>query len=99
MTTTYSERKVALDEIAARIRANDKRLREARNQLAAAEADLTNMQTAYAAIVQDINADAAANLTDGAHQAQKADKDKLVAECQALKTRAANLKAAYDGAT
>lgn len=97
MPTTYSERKVALDEIASRIRANAKRLADARNQSAVAESDLTAMQAAYAGLVADINADATGNPSDQALQFQKIEKDKLVAEFTALKTKATAIKAAIDG--
>jgi hypothetical protein len=97
VASTYSERKAALDEIAVRIRANVKRLQDCRAQAATAESDLTAMQTAYTSIVQDINADATANPTDQAYQLQKVEKDKLVAEFNALKTRATAIKTAIDG--
>jgi hypothetical protein len=97
MATTFSERKVALDEIAARIRTDAKRMTNARAQVAEAEADLTTMQTAYTALVADINADAAAFPADAVFAAMKGEKDKLVAEFQALKTKATNTKNAMDG--
>ena len=97
MPSGYSERKVALDEIAVRIRANAKRLTQARQTVATAEADLTAMTTDYAGIVADINADALANPNDEAFQLQKVEKDKLVAEFQALMTKATNVKDAIDG--
>jgi hypothetical protein len=97
MPSTYSDRKVALDEIAERIQANSKRLSQARATVSTAEADLTAMQTAYTSIVQDINTDAAANPADQAYQLQKIEKDKLVSEFQGLKTKATNIKNAIDG--
>lgn len=97
MATTYSERKVALDEIAARIRTNAKRLVDCRAQAAAAESDLTAMETNYTALVQDIEADATSFPNDEAFQLQKLEKDKLVAEFSVLKTTATNTKDAIDG--
>lgn len=97
MATTFSERKVALDEIASRIRANSKRLTDARNQIVTAEADLTAMATAYMAIVTDMNTDAAANPSNTAYTTMKAEKDIMVTEFNALKTRATALKTAFDG--
>lgn len=99
MATTYSERKVALDEIAVRIRSNDKRLKDARSQIATAEADLTAMATIYAAIVTDIDASATDNPSDTAYQLQKVEKDKMVSEFNTLKTRSTALKTAFDGVT
>lgn len=97
MATTYSARKKALDEIATRIVANAKRLTDARNQAATAEADLTAMTAAYSAIVTDINAAAAASPNDQAFQLQWVEKEKLVAEFNALKTKATAVKVAIDG--
>jgi hypothetical protein len=97
MATTYSEHKVALDEIAVRIRANAKRLQDCLNQATATEADLTAMQTAYNTVIADINADAVANPGTNVFTIMKAEKDQLVTEFNALKTRATNVKNAVNG--
>lgn len=97
MATTYGDRKVALDEIAGRIQTNRKRLQQARQLVAAAESDLSAMTTAYSEIVTDIDSDATANPGDEAHQLQKNEKDKLVAEFNALETKATDTKNAIDG--
>lgn len=97
MATTYSQRKVALDEIADRIQQAAKRMQQGRASYQTAETDLAAMQTAYSEIVSDINADASANPLDQAHQLQKAEKDKLVADFQSLKSTATAVLAAIDG--
>lgn len=94
MATTFSERKVALDEIATRIRTNAKRLADAKNQATVAESDLTAMATVYTTIVADINADATANPSNSAYTTMKAEKDVMVAEFTTLKTLATNVKTA-----
>lgn len=97
MATTYTSARVALTEIAQRSDANRKRLDQAKATISAADADLGAMPTAYGTIVTDINAAAAAAPGDAALQALKAEKDKLVADFQALKTEAAALKTAVGG--
>lgn len=98
MAYTYSATKVALDEIATRIAQNRKRLVDSRSQAATAEAELTAMQTQYQTIVTELNAAATAAPNDEAIQSQKLEKDKLVADFSALKTKATAIKEAIDGA-
>ena len=100
MATTYATMKAALDEIAGRINENQGRLDSARQQVATAEAQLAGMPAQYATIVADLDAAAAAapNRNNAALQADAAAKNLLVAEFQALKTRATAIKAAIDAA-
>lgn len=97
MATTFSERKNALTEISTRIQANSKRLKEARNQIITAEADLTALATAYSALITDINTDATANPGATAFTIMKLEKDQLISEAASLKTRSTNLLAAVNG--
>lgn len=97
MASTYTERKKALDEIAERSTQNAKRLTQAKSTIDAALADLTAMQTAYSQIVTDINSDATANPSDQAYQNMKLEKDKLVADFLATKTKANAQKTALEG--
>ena len=92
MSTTYAETKAALDEIAGRINQNQARLQSAKQQIATAEAELAAMSEAYAPVVADLDAAAAANSDNTALQVAKQEKDLLVAEYQALKATAAAMK-------
>ena len=92
MSTTYAETKAALDEIAGRINQNQARLQSAQQQIATAEAELAAMSEAYAPVVADLDAAAAANSDNTALQVAKQEKDLLVAEYQALKATAAAMK-------
>jgi hypothetical protein len=91
MATTFATAKAALDEIAERLRTNNARLATAKSSTATAKSDLTAMGTAYAAIIQDIAAAAAANPNNPALTTMKAEADLLVAEFQAAKTRATTM--------
>lgn len=82
------------NEIAERSRANEKRLDQAKAQIDAAVADLAAMLTAYSAIFTELNAAAAANPDDPAWQLEKAERDALVQDFNALKARADALKTA-----
>lgn len=97
MATTYTQAKATLDEIASRSESNRKRLEQARALIVAAESDLNAMATAYGAFVTDLDAAAAANPSDAAWQAAKAEKDLMVADFNAIRSRATSLKTAYDG--
>ena len=92
MAATFSEAQVALDEIAARIQANSKRLTGASSTITQAEADLTAMASNYTAVVAAIEAAVTGNPDDVAYVNLKAAKDKLVAEFQALKADATAMK-------
>ena len=92
--TTFTQTKATLDDIAARSEANRKRMEQAKVLIAAADADLTAMPIAYNAFASQLDADAAANSGDTAWQTALAEKDQMVADFQALKTRATALVAA-----
>ena len=81
---TYSEIKLALDEIAQRIIQNRKRIAASKTGIQQAAADLGSMSTQYAATVTAINA----LESDPANDVAKSEKDKLVAEFAALKAEA-----------
>ncbi len=95
MALTYTTTKSTLDEIANAIRTAESRLERARVQLATAEASLSAMATTYGDFVNELDTEATAQnnaLWDNA----KAEKDAMVADFNALQTRAADLLAAYD---
>lgn len=97
MALTYTQAKATLDEIAVRSEAARKRLSRARDLIAEAEADLAKMATDYSGFVTELNAAATANPNDEAWKSAKAEKDLMVVDFQALRTRATSLKNAYDG--
>ena len=97
MAVTFSQASVVLDEIAARIQQNSKRLTGASSTITQAEADLTAMVSNYTAVVEAIDAAVASAPTDTAYVNLKAAKDKLVAEFQALKAVATDMKTALAG--
>lgn len=99
MALTYTQAKATLDEIADRSERNRQLLERARNLIAQAETDLSNMPTEYGPFVTELNAAASAAPGDAAWQGAKAEKDHMVADFQALRTRATSLKTAYDSVT
>lgn len=94
---TYTETKATLDDIATRSESNRKRLEQARTLIAQADADLAAMPGVYSGFASQLDADAAANSGDAAWQTALAEKDAMVADFQALRSRATALLAAYDG--
>lgn len=88
---TFTETKATLDDIAARSEANRKRLEQAKTLISTAQADLNAMGSAYSAFATQLNTDAAANSSDSAWQTALAEKDQMVSDFQALKTRASAL--------
>lgn len=96
MAQSYSQLKLKITEITTRIRDNRNRLDTAKGSAALAVTDLTAMQTAYAATVADIDAQLASAPTNAAFAAMSADKNALVAEFNALRTAATNMKTAID---
>lgn len=92
--STYSEKSVALDEITTKIHNAKKQLDNAQAAITAAETALAAMPTVYGTIIGDIDSFATDNNADAAALAMKARKDHLVAEFQALKTRATGMKTA-----
>jgi hypothetical protein len=93
--TTFTEAKFALDAIAKRTTSNMSQVKQARDILAGVVTNLEAMQTEYTAIVADINA---ADGADAAWAALKAEKDKLVADFNAVKTAAQAKLTAIDAA-
>lgn len=94
---TYTETKAILDEIATRSEANRKRIEQAKAQISTALADLTAMGSAYSGFATQLNTDAAANPGDGAWQNALAEKDQMLVDFQALKTRATDIDTAISG--
>lgn len=97
MASTYSQIKTGLDNISSAISTARNRLTQAQQQTNTAVAELGSLQTQYASLIADINDLATAEPANAASQNAKAEKDKLVAEFQALNTLAASLKTAVDG--
>lgn len=95
MALTYTTTKSTLDEIAREITQAGQRLSAAREQLAAAEATLSGLGDKYSGFVNDLDAEAAAQGT-ALWNAAKDEKDEMVADFNAMRTRATNLLAAYD---
>lgn len=93
---TYTETKTTLDEIATRTTANIKRDQAAYNQLLTAQADLAAMVSAYSGFGSQLDIDAAANPSDPAWQAAKAEKDQMITDFQAEKTRIDALIVAFE---
>lgn len=96
---TYSGLRTTALEIINRIQANRQRLDGAKASVTVSKSDLDNMATAYTQFVTDVNAYLAANPSDVAAQALKAEKDALVAEFNTLRTGATNFKTAADAIT
>ena len=94
MSTTFTEAKNALDEIAARETAASKRLDNAKADIAAALADLTAMATDYSTIIGDIDAAVVANPTNTAWLNAQAEKNQMVSDFQAAKARANTMNTA-----
>ena len=96
MSFSYSATKHALDEIASRITANNKRGEQARATLATAVADLNAMTAAYGPIITALNTELASDPDNAALQAMSAEAAALVAEYQARKTALTAKLAALD---
>lgn len=94
MATTFATAKAALDEIATRLGTNNRRMATVKSEASTALGDLTAMGTAYASVVADIAAAAAAAPTNPALANMKAESDLLVAEFTAAKARATTINAA-----
>lgn len=89
---TFAQMKAALDDISTVITQRRKQVDDTLSQTTQAESALTSLQTTYSPIITDINAFLAANPTNDAALVLKAEKDLLVAEFTALKTKATNVK-------
>lgn len=86
MASTGSERDAALDQIAKTITQAGKEQQRALQQLQAASTSLTNLQTQYAPLLGDIDADATANPDSQLAQLRKERKDERVSEFLVLKS-------------
>lgn len=83
--TTYTERKTAINRMAEDImRAVSKSASGNVNILQSFDI-LDAMPTTHGTVISEIDADAAANPSDAAVQAQKTEKDKIVGDFQAAK--------------
>lgn len=91
---SFTDTKDKLDEIASRSVANRKRLEQAKALINAAVADLTAMGNAYTGFATQLDTDAAANAGDNAWQGALAEKNQMLPDFQALKTRATNMQTA-----
>lgn len=96
MSLSFSVAKRTLDLIAQDISRARQQLDMARDNLATPAANLAAMPQQHSAFVAAIDAEAAANPDSDAWALAKSEKDELVAEFQALLTRAEALLAAYD---
>ena len=99
MPTTFAEAKTALDDISSVISSRRKELKSILQQATINVAALAALQTDFAALLADVNANLAANPADVAYQQQKAEKDLLVQEFLALKVVATAIRDAIDGAS
>ena len=97
MADTYTENKAVLDEVANLTVKYRKDLDTATTVINNAVSGLTQMATTYGTHATDIDTMASDNPNDEALQAQKLEKDKLVADFQALKTVAQGMKTALEG--
>lgn len=97
MAATYSEIKYALDQISTRNQKNLNAIVKAAGLYAGASEDLDKMPGEFSAVITDIDAKATANPTVAAYTDAKSEKDLLVSDFQALKTRVLALVAAISG--
>lgn len=93
---SYATTKQTLDQIADDIARAQRQVDLARDNLSTAAVNLAAMPSQYSAFVAQLNADAAANPGNEAWQTALAEKNELVGDFQALRTRAEALLAAYD---
>lgn len=94
---TFTTTKATLDEISQRTEQNRKRLEQAKALIDAAQSDLAAMATAYGPFGTQLNIDAAANAGDAAWDAALAEKNQMVTDFQAEKTRAETMQTAVSG--
>ena len=88
---SFADIKAGLDEIAQRIRSNNSRMATAKQSTSQALSDLDAMPAAYTPLIQEIDAQAAANPTVEAWILAKSEKDLLVAEFNAAQVRATTM--------
>ena len=91
---TYTTTKATLDEISKESEEARKMLDRAKVMINDADTRLASLQTTYSSFITQLNTDAAANPADPAWINAKAEKDQIVSDFQALKTRSAALKTA-----
>lgn len=96
MATTFIEAVDTLDEIAERVNGARRRAVQARSAYGQAQTELASLPTVYAQFVSDLDAAAAANAWPQAAD-QKAAKDQMVTEFQALRSYVESVIAAIDG--
>ena len=94
---TYTETKATLDEIAVKTNDYRKMLDRAKSIIDQAVSGLNQMSTDYFGFSSQLNTDAAANPTDEAWQTALAEKNQMVADFQAQKTRGQNMQSAVSG--
>lgn len=95
MPITFTQSKATLDEIAERSERARHRMVAARELLAKADQELSAMGTDYATFVQELDNAASPNAGE-AWLTAKAEKDQMVADFNALKSRVQALLTAYD---
>ena len=94
---TFTTTKATLDSIAQENEQYRKQLEQAKALIDAAVNGLTSMATKYGAFGTQLDTDATANAGNAAWDAAKAEKDQLVADFQAQKTRALSMQTAVSG--
>lgn len=99
MATTFSEGRVGLDEIAVAIRNSQALLQQAKNNPTSVKNSLDQLAAGHTQLLADIDAAAASNPDNPALQNLKAEKDLLVAEFTAKRTKAVALENAVAGIT
>lgn len=95
MALDYTTAKSTLNEIATRYSRAAARLEKARTELSLAETELNDMQADYSSFATELDTKASTEGTAIWIDA-KAEKDVMVSDFQALKTRATDLITAYD---
>jgi len=91
LMATYTETKNKLDEIATRSTTNSANLVRAKKTIADTKTDFQAMGAFYSAFATQLVLDAAANSTDPAWQAAKAELDQMIIDFQAAKAAAITL--------
>ena len=96
MALTFTETRATLDEISERVNAARVRMDQGRALYTKAQAELVALPSEYMQFVNDLN-EAASLVTWSLAPSQKAEKDQMVADFQALKNLADAILAAIDG--
>lgn len=97
MAYTYAQLRTISQRVLTELARNQDGLDAAASQFTSIEASLNQMGVTYSAWASQVDALATASPNDEAVTALKADKDRLVSEFNASKTRATALKTAVDG--